>query len=59
MTIESIVHLNLAEAFLCVECCVISNDSTRCPVCASEHGRLSLARVLERETEREVEVQNA
>lgn len=49
MATDEILHMPVADAYLCADCGTVSNQATRCPSCASEHGMQSLATVLNRE----------
>jgi len=54
---EVLMQMNLSAAFLCAEpdCQTVSNDSGFCPRCHSQG--LSLAQVLDRKKEEELNVQ--
>jgi len=47
--------ISLENAYLCSDCNRIGECSTHCPSCASRHGMMSLASVLNRSTEEDVE----
>lgn len=47
-TVCDLLHIPLAEAYLCLDCHAVGNCAEQCPACASE-ALMSLATVLERE----------
>jgi len=50
MTTAAMVHIPLAQSFLCQDCASVGNSSTQCPACASGN-LLSLINVLDRDPE--------
>jgi hypothetical protein len=50
MKLNSMLHIPLASAYLCPNCCCVGNCSERCPACAST-ALLGLASILDREPE--------
>jgi hypothetical protein len=55
MTLVSMQHIPLANAYLCQDCNCVGNCSVQCPACASE-ALMGLAGVLNRKTEERVQV---
>lgn len=49
MTLAQLFHAPPAELFLCSDCGQVGNSPASCPGCASEHGLLNLANVLNRD----------
>lgn len=50
MTLVSMQHIPLANAYLCQDCNSVGNCSVQCPACASE-ALMGLAGVLDRRTD--------
>jgi hypothetical protein len=55
MTLVSMQHIPLANAYLCQDCNCVGNCSVQCPACASE-ALMGLAGVLNRRTEERVQM---
>ena len=55
MSLVSMQHIPLANAYLCQDCSSVGNNSMHCPACASE-ALMGLAGVLNRKAEERAQV---